>query len=134
MAVFKKYRNRNQTSARTPCNAARPSRHPKCFNCGSVGHTVSNCPKPEVSKVERPCFECGKQGHLARDCTSKPQSSTVVPRKPFAKRPPARANNLENMVDQIALMVEKVNALLAHPVVVVVVVVVLIIVLRVKKT
>ena len=86
----------------------RPSGLPRCLNCGSLDHTIADCPKPEVPKDERPCFECGTVGHLARDCPSKPQAQSEQ-RQParFTRRPPARANNMEKALNQISFLVQK---------------------------
>ena len=44
----------------------------RCSNCGAVGHTGRECPKPRVESKDRACFKCGQPGHQARQCPNEP--------------------------------------------------------------
>lgn len=51
--------------------------NPRCYNCNSVGHYASKCPKP--ARVKGSCFNCGSMEHIQRHCpqTSEKDSSRV---------------------------------------------------------
>lgn len=39
---------------------------PRCFNCGSYGHTAEKCSNP--NKLKNRCLNCSEEGHLAKSC------------------------------------------------------------------
>ena len=102
MAMFKK-KFGGASSGNTSSGNLGKSR---CLNCGDVGHHISDCPKPEVPKNERPCFKCGKPGHVSAQCKSTPSTSgKVSPRVPFKKRPPANAKAVMKALDSYCFTV-----------------------------
>ena len=38
------------------------------MNCGSKEHLTHACPKPQLSREQRPCWKCGKPGHVGANC------------------------------------------------------------------
>ena len=49
----------------------------KCINCGGA-HETRDCPKPQVSKEDRPCWRCGKTGHIGANCPNKPSGQKIA--------------------------------------------------------
>ena len=57
----------------------------KCINCRSTAHLTRDCPKPEVSREDRPCWKCGKPGHVGALCPNSgqpPRAAGMVEQAP----------------------------------------------------
>ena len=46
----------------------------KCINCGEA-HDTRECPKPQLSREQRPCWKCGKPGHIGAQCPNGPNKN-----------------------------------------------------------
>lgn len=50
----------------TNCRIEETDAPPRCFNCGSYGHTAEKCSNP--NKLKNRCLNCSEEGHLAKSC------------------------------------------------------------------
>ena len=49
----------------------------KCYNCGKVGHKMSECP----NKQGKYCYLCGKSGHIQAHCPNKNKNNKKEEKK-----------------------------------------------------
>lgn len=73
--------NNDRRSAReineiSMANNTRPSAK-KCWNCGSIGHISTRCPKPQT----RYCYHCGHTGVTVRNCPKCSNSGNELTRR-----------------------------------------------------
>ena len=69
---FKPNSKKDEKLRLIPTNGTR-----KCINCGGA-HETRECPKPQVSREDRPCWRCGKTGHIGANCPNKPNGQKAA--------------------------------------------------------